>query len=1180
MERAFFQESAMHRVKISTLMILALAIFLPLPSLAATAAENVVWEIGKFDQSAGEFSGRANSSDPNYNPVLTVGQSDPAKDWPSTQLGSENMAGGSRPHPYTIIFNLPGPPKGAYRLAISALLKFSRIPHMQIEINGQSGLFYFHRKASYYPGDFGVDSPTYGGDQMEIALPTAALRTGENKLVLTAIDDPRDGPAESIVTYDALRLTQTPAGKAPGEPQAEVEPTMFYVQRAGGIRELTFVTATLEEKVRKGKVTLAVGGEKFEADLSTAPGFGQQRFEFAIPELSGKTAATLTLQVNGKTRKIEVTLEPQRKWTVYVVPHIHLDIGYTDYQPKVAEVHNRNLDKLQEVIRDSPEMRFSIDGSWIAQQYLATRNKEAREGFLRLAREGKIGVPAQLANVLTGYPTLEELIRSAEYSHRLHREFGLPFDYANITDIPAYSWSYASVLHALGIKYFAAAGNSDRAPILLYGHWNQKSPFWWQGPDGSKVLMAYTRQYLQFAFACGTPASEAACRDSLPTILEPLASPDYKPDAALLFGTQSENKDIVPGLPEFVRKWNSHYAYPKMTLSTFPDYLRYIDQHYGSVLETVVGDFGPYWEDGLGTDSHYVAIDRASQQRAPSAEKLATLATYLQKDVAGPRESLRQVWEDLVLYAEHTFTSYGGYSRPESEESVRQLAIKDQFAVEGRVRINAIVDGSLSQIAAQIHVPPVAIMVFNSLNWTRDGLVETDVEAHSVISEYPGMNPVPVEVLHHYPDYDRVRFLARDVPSLGYKCYQIAPGREPAPPGETVLPPGNTIENAFYRVEVDPAAGAVRSVFDKQLQRELVDAAGAYRLNQYLYVSGGDETTTQLVYLRKSLPLAQLTVGTSTGGRIVSARKTSFGQILTCLTSGPHAPTISTDVILFDREKKIEFINRLQKEPVENKEAVYFAFPLAIANPRFSYEIQNGWVDPSRDVLKGGSVEWSTVQHWVKEEGADMAVGLVPIDSPLVTLGDIDRGTWPDKFVPKSSVIFSWVMNNYWHTDFRRVQSGNYTFRYALTSGRELTPESLDRMGRAAMTPLEWQQVLKTDKYGDPERPLSPAPTSFLQVDAPNVAVENWKTAEDGHGTIVRLVEVGGNSAHVHLNFPQFDLQQAWRANAVEENQEELPVSAHSLEVKMRPHEIFTIRVNATFAKRIVDKGLMPATPR
>jgi alpha-mannosidase len=210
-----------------------------------------------------------------------------------------------------------------------------------------------------------------------------------------------------------------------------------------------------------------------------------------------------------------------------VVPHIHLDIGFTDYQAKVAEVHNRNLDKLQQAIRDSPEMRFSMDGFWIAQQYLTTRNAGAREVLGGLTREGKLDLAVRFAKVVTGYPTLEELIRSADYSFQLHRESGLPFEYANITDIPACTWSYPSVLHGLGITNFAAAANSDRAPILLWGRWNQKSRFWWQGPDGGQLLMACTRQSLRFSFVCGTPASQAACRDSLPTILQPFDSPDY-----------------------------------------------------------------------------------------------------------------------------------------------------------------------------------------------------------------------------------------------------------------------------------------------------------------------------------------------------------------------------------------------------------------------------------------------------------------------------------------------------------------------------------------------------------------------------------------------------------------------------------------------------------------------------
>ncbi|MBZ5565392.1 MAG: hypothetical protein LAP13_23590 [Acidobacteriia bacterium] len=1136
-----------------------------LATASLAASPQTIWQIGKFDRSSIEFNDRVNLRDPNVHPTFVVGQSDPAKDWPAFQPGTADKGMGGRPHPYTINFNLPGPPSGIYDLTVAVILNRSRVPNLQVDINGGTGLFYFQRKTSYYPGDFGADSPIYGVAELKMVLPTAALKAGKNKLVLTAVDDPKDGEGDSSLSYDALRLSQERGSEARRLPRATVEPTIYYVRKDAQVRELADVTLTLDEKVREGSVELALGGEKFRAELSSERDFGEQRIQFAIPELTGKTTATVTLRVNGKSHKSEVAVEPMRKWTLFVVPHAHLDIGFTDYQAKVAEVHNRNIDKLLEEIRQSPEMRFSLDGSWIVQQYRATRNPRALEEFFKLVREGKIVIPVQIANLLTGYPSLEELIRSTDYSAWLHRKLGVPFDYANITDVPSYSWSYPSVLSALGVKYFAAAANSDRAPILLYGRWNEKSPFWWQGPDGRRILMSYSRQYFQFSFICGVPAQEPACRQSLPTFLQAFEAPEYKPDAVLLFGSQIENTDLIPGEPEFVKAWNERYAYPKMVLATFPDYFHYIEQHYGPSLETVVGDGGPYWEDGLGTDAYYVAIDRASQQRAPSAEKLATLGAYLHKNFAGPEEEIRRMWENLALYAEHTFTSWGAYSRPQSEESVRQLASKDQHAVEGREEVNAIVDQSLSQLADQIHLPATALVVFNPLSWARSGLVETDLDVGKTLEEYPAMTLVPVDVLRKGSGYNHVRFLARDVPSVGYKCYRIADerGRGSATLVETPLPIITTLENPYYRIEINPAAGAVKSVYDKQLGRELVDATSPYRFNQYLYVSGGDETATQLVYLRKALPLAKLTVTPASGGRVTGLRRTAYGQVLAYETSGPHAPTIETEIILFDHEKKIEFINRLHKEPVRSKEGVYFAFPFAVAQPEFNYEIQNGWVDPAHNLLKGASLEWFTVQHWVRVADSEVAVGLVPVDAPLVNLGDINRGTWPEEFRPKSATVFSWVMNNYWHTNYRRVQTGDYTFRYILTSGSTLTPESLARLGRDAMTPLEAGALISNDKFDNPARPLTPAPTSFLEADAPNVALENWKTAEDGHGTILRLVEIAGQAATLHLQFPLFELKQAWLANAAEENQREIPVSAHSLEVPIQPHQVLTIRILA-----------------
>lgn len=1146
--------------------IIILWVFVSILSLACplAAADRTVWEIGKFDESSFEFKGRAEFLNPDYNPVFTVGTSDPAKDWPAEQPGSMNKDTGARPHSYTIIFNLTDPPKGVYHLDVSVLLSRSRVPAFRVELNGKAGMFYFHRKVSYYPGDFGVDSPVYGGDRVKIELPTRLFKAGENKLILTAVDDPKDGEGDSWLAYDALRLIQDPAAKPADQPQVNVEPTIFYIHHEGGLAELAEVTVTLGEPVRTGSLILSVAGQQLHSSIATEADFGEWRQELAVPELNGPTEAEVTARVNGKTRTSHITLTPQRKWTAYVAPHAHLDIGFTDYQAKVAEIHNRNIDKLLGEMDAHPEMRFSLDGSWIVRQYLASRNAQAGTRLLDFVRDGKIAVPAQLANLMTGYPTLEELIRSTDYSRQLHREEKIPFDYVNITDVPSYTWSYPSVLRALGIKYLLAASNNDRAPILLYGRWNEKSPFWWQGPDGSKVLMSYSRQYFQLSFVCGVPAQEAACRQSLPTFFEQYESASYKPDAILMYGSQVENTDLIPGEPEFVQKWNSKYAYPKMILATFPDYMRYIDQHYGAELPTVTGDGGPYWEDGYGTDAHYLTIDHLSQQRAPSAEKLATIAAFLHPTVSGPAGQIRQMWDDLVLYAEHTFTSWGGYSRPDSEETVRQFATKDQFAVDGRERVNAILDQSLSQLADKIRVPAPAAVVFNSLNWTRSGLVETDLDAGYDLVDPSSRAVVPVEVLAHHADYDHVRFLARDVPSLGYRCYLEARRQEHGStrPGEEALPASNVIENEYYRVEIDPEAGAVKSVYDKTLNRELVDTSSPYRFNQYLYVSGGDGAT-QLVYLRKALPLANLTVSTSSGGRVTAVSKTSYGQVLTYETSGPHAPSIESEIILFDQEKKIEIINRLRKDPVNNKEAVYFAFPVAATPPDFSYEIQNGWVDPSRDLLKGANSAWFTVQHWVKVASPDLSVGLAPLDSPLVTLGDIVRGTWPEQFSPKSGTIFSYALNNYWHTNFRRVQSGDFVFRYMLTSGRELQPADLARFGRAALTPLELGLLAPNDKFGNPDAPLTTAPTSFLTVDAANVAVEDWKAAEDGNGTIVRLLETGGVPAAAHLSVPLFNIDRAWLANAAEENLEEIKVQDHSVEVNLKPHETLTLRLLA-----------------
>jgi len=1110
--------------------------------------ETTVWRIGTFDHASAEFSGRVGSQ-----PVVVDGDaSDAAKHWPPSQAGTLNAQSDPQSHTRTVRFRIEAAPSGSYVLDLAIMASNPRVPRLEIELNGARGTAYIDRRVSYHAEER-ADSPICAEARERIPIPASALRQGDNELRITAVDDVADENGDSEIGWDALALLRT--GQAAVEPTVSVEPTYFFFTENGTLRERITATVTTAVAVARGTLTLTLAGAQYRADLAPAA-FGQQRFEFNVPEFAAGTEARATLVLDGRSNLRTMRLTPKRKLTVYVVPHTHLDIGYTDFQPKIEELQNRNIDRLLEEMRRDRDMRFSLDGVWLVEQYLRTRSPAAQKEFLEKVRAGRISIPAQYANLMAGGASLETLIRSTYAGHALNRVAGSKSDYANITDVPAYPWSYASVLSAAGIKYFAAGANDDRGPQPLYGRWQTRSPFWWQGPDGAKVLMAYTRQYSNLWFICGLPAREAGCRDGLPTFFQTFESPGYRPDAVLMFGSQLENTDLIPGEGEFVRHWNAKYAWPRLQLATFRDYFEMIDTKFADKLETVRGDFGPYWEDGIGTDAQYAALYRATESRALAVEKLSALAALQQPNWAPPVEGLRRLWRDLLLYAEHTYTYAGGYSQPESEQSVRQIETKHFHVTDAHEAAHWIAQESMSRLLESIRIEPPAIVVFNSLAHERNGLVEVDLSDDSQLVDTGTGRPVTLESLRAGNEYRRVRFLAERVPAMGYRVYRIESSQTvPASPEPK---PANTIENEFFRVTVDPNRGAVSSVFDKQAGRELVDAKSSYLLDQYVYVAGGDDS--RLIHIAEHLPTANLTLSPAAAVTAVNAISTQWGQSLNYRVSGLHAPRIDVEIRLFNGEKKIEIVNRLQKEPVNNKEAIYFAFPFAVSQPEFEYEGQNGTVNPARDELAGGCREWYTAGHWARVSGGGVSAAVIPLDAPLVTFGDIDRGLWPEKFEPKSSVIFSYVLNNYWHTNFPRVQSGEFTFRYVITSGGTLDPAYLSRLGRESLTPLETGELRGNDKVGL-RGSLPATPTSFIGLDGDGVELETLKPAEDGEGYIVRLLETTGRDNKARLSSRLVEFRRAWLSSATEDNLSEISVSKDRVEVAVPPYAIVTLRL-------------------
>src|SRR3984893_3951666 len=678
---------------------------------AAHATKKALWKIGVFDGSSGEFKSQdIDYADPKSDPMFVVGQSSD-KDWYRFQPGPANGIAGGRLHPFTVKFVLNESPLGLYRLRLAILYETPRLSFLKLEVNGHSGFFYFHPQLDFRAGDWeGTFVPQTSVDEKTISIPAAWLRKGENAFVLTAMDDPATAQnslgaiarGHTGLIYDALELVQDDAEQYNVNAfAAQIEPTIFYRKAKSGMVEGVDVFIGASRFPGGDSVELRVAGHSFGKPFSTDNEFAEGRL---VVDVSYWSAAAEAMVRIGKL-SASAPVEPAKKWTVALIPHEHLDVGFTDYPAKVAELHSQSIDQAMGLIKKTPDFRWTLDGSWVADQYLNGRNREAREQFFEHVRDGSIVIPPEFANQHTGNASWEALARSLYGQHNLVREYKLPMptsDAAQIVDVPAYTWGYASVLHDAGIKYFVAASNSWRAPVMLLGRWNEKSPFYWEGPDGGRVLMWYSRAYLQAHTLFGGPWRMESIRDSLPVFLQAYTRPDYTASTVIVFGTQLENTPLAKEQSEIVASVGHEYAWPKFEFSTVHSAMQKIDREGKGSFPVFRGDFGPYWEDGYGSDAAHTAIHRENQHLIGTAEIMGAAVSSIDTRVLPDKAMLDDAWRNELLYDEHTWTYVSATTQPEHHQSEDQIALKGSRAARARDDINESIQRGWAQLEALV----------------------------------------------------------------------------------------------------------------------------------------------------------------------------------------------------------------------------------------------------------------------------------------------------------------------------------------------------------------------------------------------------------------------------------------------------------------------------------------------
>ncbi|MGG3468221.1 glycosyl hydrolase-related protein [Neobacillus pocheonensis] len=1153
--------------------------------------ENLLWSIGSPLGRSKQLIDNYKQPSLFYNHVFKVNKETDGQRWPLFHPSEADPDAGYRLYPYTVKFHLNEEPSTSYKLKIDYLVIAPRLAYLEVAINGVKGNGYLRPKPSE-KGEItlhsGLHTTIYSEGELEIIIPKQLLVRGENSLVLTS----RDGGVFILVDnlekvkrldrmangagfiYQSITFSKLDEELKTPIRKVDIKPSVLYKKTSSReLVEICHFYLELNQPIQETELTLKLHFiNKIETLNICIPkqSFGHFFTYFHLSDGDD----IVNYELTGKNFYQTGRLKRRRKWKVYITPHSHTDIGYTHRQWEVAERLCRNIDTALEFLKkeekatmDIPTFAYHLDASWVLETYLATRSKDRIDELHRFIKAGRLGVPHSYVDLLTQFASLEELIRNGEYSESLLRPKEQRASFNTIVDVPSLSGSLPAIYEGSGVKYLVHANNQDRGPFRLNGGLHKISPFYWEGVNGGKVLVWLSKMYCELRKVCGSPPINSAAERGLEMWLDEYENDDYKPDAVLLYGQEADNTDLDPQPIEFTRTWNETYAYPALIACEVNTFFEYVESNFGDSFETVKGDGGAYWEDGVGSTIVPAVQIRQAQAMLPAAEKLESLAVIHNEGWEFPQQQFEQAWRANLQFVEHTWGAFLSGTDPDALLQQDQWAIKEHFAKDGSQWAKRLLHTAAVRHSLNWKNNGREIVVYNAHSWPVSGEIIVEIAKNEQLIDSETEEVIPIRLISTFNSQAIVSSWIGNVPRLGYRRIEL---KEADIDNEEIVVKKNVmgeeksnntvaLENDFYRLVIDLEKGCLTSAFDKVLQKELIDLEDKWGFGQFLYAKGGEGT--RLVGNQMDLLQGNAVILSDFSIQKYETHSFDYGKSIKMEGKVPFG-TIEIEWKLLDKIKSFDVSFVYQKEERLEKEAVYVAFPLSIRQAETMSDSQLGWVNWDKDQLPGGCKEWLPLQTGILVDGKDIDVYIASPDIPLFCIGDIVKGNWPKELPLSGSRIFSYVLNNYWNTNYSASQGGEISFHYSFTSQSKIKKEDAYRWGWEKRQPLYGHRI----SFQDFRTPKSPyhqhGQNTLASIDGEKVALITIKKARWKDGWLVRLQEISGENQITKISLPGKNITEAWKMDLLEKDIHPLEVNPDgSINVEVPAWGLFTARI-------------------